>query len=100
VVPDIFFTGTAVLADVVLPASARFEKWGSYTNTDRLVQIGRPVLAPPGDARQDLWAIHQIATRVGLPWRYRTDTDWHERTQPAMLPSRIRRREPSRRARA
>ncbi|RZU00530.1 molybdopterin-dependent oxidoreductase [Rivibacter subsaxonicus] len=73
VVQDIFATETAILADVILPASAHAEKWGSYTNTDRLVQIGRPALAPPGDARQDLWAIEQVARRLGLPWTY-----WHD----------------------
>jgi formate dehydrogenase major subunit len=68
VVQDIFATETALLADVILPASAHAEKWGSYTNTDRLIQVGRPALAPPGDARQDLWAIAQIARRLGLAW--------------------------------
>ena len=62
VVQDIFATETAILADVVLPASAFAEKWGSVTNTDRLIQIGRPALNPPGQARQDLWAIEQIVT--------------------------------------
>jgi len=70
VVQDIFATETAILADVILPASAHAEKWGSYTNTDRLIQVGRPALAPPGDARQDLWAIEQIARRLDLPWNY------------------------------
>ena len=70
VVQDIFATETAILADVILPASAHLEKWGSYTNTDRLVQLGRPALTPPGQARQDLWIIEQIARRIGLNWHY------------------------------
>jgi len=70
VVQDIFLTETAYLADVILPASAFAEKTGSFTNTDRLVQIGRQAIDPPGDARQDLWIIQQIAQRVGLDWRY------------------------------
>jgi formate dehydrogenase major subunit len=70
VVQDIFATETALLADVILPASAHAEKWGSFTNTDRLIQLGRPALQPPGDARQDLWIIEQIGRRLGLPWRY------------------------------
>ena len=41
-VQDIFLTETAEFADVVLPASSFFEKVGTYTNTDRRVQIGRP----------------------------------------------------------
>ena len=45
---DIFLTETAEFADVVLPASSFFEKVGTYTNTDRRVQIGRPVIPTPG----------------------------------------------------
>jgi formate dehydrogenase major subunit len=70
VVQDIFLTETAYLADVILPASAFPEKTGSFTNTDRLVQMGRQALNPPGDARQDLWIIQQIAQRMGLHWQY------------------------------
>jgi formate dehydrogenase major subunit len=70
VVQDLFLTETAFHADVVLPASAFAEKSGTFTNTDRRVQLGRPVLSPPGDARQDLWIIQQIAQRLGLPWAY------------------------------
>ncbi|MEO6361735.1 MAG: molybdopterin dinucleotide binding domain-containing protein, partial [Caldimonas sp.] len=67
-VQDIFLTETAYLADVILPASAFPEKTGSFTNTDRLVQMGRQAIAPPGDARQDLWIIQQLAQRMGLDW--------------------------------
>jgi len=70
VVQDIFATETSMLADVILPASAQPEKWGSYTNTDRLVQVGRPAMAPPGAAMQDLWAIEQIGRRMGTGWNY------------------------------
>jgi formate dehydrogenase major subunit len=70
VVQDIFMTETAWYADVVLPASAWPEKTGTVTNTDRMVQMGRRALDLPGDARQDLWIIQQIATRMGLPWNY------------------------------
>jgi len=71
VVQDIFLTETAYLADVILPASAFPEKTGTFTNTDRLVQMGRQALDPPGNARQDLWIIQQIAARMGLAWNYR-----------------------------
>ncbi len=70
VVQDIFATETAILADVLLPASAHPEKWGSFTNTDRLIQVGRPAVEPPGDAMQDLWVIEQIANRLGAGWSY------------------------------
>jgi formate dehydrogenase major subunit len=70
VVQDLFLTETAVHADVILPAAAFAEKKGTFTNTDRRVQMARPVLAPPGDTRQDLWIIQEIARRMGLPWTY------------------------------
>ena len=68
VVQDIFLTETAYLADVILPASAFPEKFGTFTNTDRMVQLGRQALQPPGDARQDLWIVRQMAHRIGLHW--------------------------------
>ena len=70
VVQDIFLTETAYLADVILPASAFPEKTGSFTNTDRLVQMGRQAIDPPGDARQDLWIIQQMANHLGCGWHY------------------------------
>ena len=70
VVQDIFLTETAYLADVVLPASSFAEKTGTFTNTDRLVQLGRQAINPPGDARQDLWIIQEMGKRLGLPWNY------------------------------
>lgn len=70
VVQDLFVTETAFHADVILPASAFAEKDGSFTNTDRRVQLARQVIKPPGDARQDLWIIQEIGKRMGLPWNY------------------------------
>jgi formate dehydrogenase major subunit len=70
VVQDIFLTETAYLADVILPAGAFPEKTGTFTNTDRLVQLGRQAIDPPGDARQDLWIIEQIANQLGCGWNY------------------------------
>ena len=70
VVQDIFLTETAYLADVILPASSFPEKTGSFTNTDRLVQLGRQAIDPPGEAKPDLWIIGQMANRLGLDWDY------------------------------
>ena len=72
VVQDIFLTETCYLADVILPASAFPEKTGSFTNTDRYVQMGRRALNPPGQARQDLDIIVDMARQLGLPWDYGT----------------------------
>jgi formate dehydrogenase major subunit len=70
VVQDIFLTETAWHADVVLPASAHAEKLGTFTNTNRQVQLGRPALEPPGEARQDWELIVEMARRLGLDWNY------------------------------
>jgi formate dehydrogenase major subunit len=63
VVQDIFMTETAWLADVVLPATAWPEKTGTVSNTDRMVQLGRQAIDPPGDARADLWIIQHRTAR-------------------------------------
>ena len=70
VVQDIFLTETAYLADVVLPATAWPEKNGTVTNTDRMVQLGRKAIEPPGQAREDLWIINELAQGMGLNWHY------------------------------
>src|SRR5499427_8303890 len=70
VVQDIFLTETAEFADVILPASSYLEKDGTYTNTDRRVQLGRKVLDPPGQARVDWEVVQDIANRIGLDWNY------------------------------
>jgi formate dehydrogenase major subunit len=70
VVQDIFMTETAWLADVVLPATAWPEKTGTVSNTDRMVQLGKQAIDPPGKAKPDLWIIQQIAKGMGLDWNY------------------------------
>ena len=70
VVQDIFLTETANYADVILPASAWAEKTGTVTNTNRQVQMGRPAISPPGDAREDWWITVELAKRLGLGWTY------------------------------
>jgi len=70
VVQDIFLTETGYLADVILPASAFPEKTGTFTNTDRSVQLGRQALEMPGEARQDLAIIVAMARTLGLDWHY------------------------------
>ncbi len=77
VVQDIFFTETAWHADVIFPASAHAEKLGTYTNTNRQVQLGRPALKLPGMARRDLDLLVSLAHSLGLGWDYghTLDTD-------------------------
>lgn len=73
VVQDIFMTETAWLADVVLPATAWPEKTGTVSNTDRMVQMGKQAVTPPGQAKPDLWILQQLANRLGLSWNYPGD---------------------------
>ena len=75
VVQDIFLTETAEFADVVLPATSALEKDGTYTNTDRRVQVGHKVLDPPGQARLDWKIICEISNRIGLPMEYESVSD-------------------------
>ena len=70
VVQEIFLTETCYYADVILPATAWPEKDGTVTNTDRMVQLGRRALDAPGDAKQDLWIIQELARRLGCDWNY------------------------------
>jgi formate dehydrogenase major subunit len=86
VVQDIFPTETAWLADVVLPASAFPEKTGTFTNTDRLVQLGQAALQPPGQARQDLQIIVDMARRLGLDWAYEHPREVFEEMR-SLMPS-------------
>jgi len=71
VVQDIFLTETANYADVILPSSAWPEKTGTVTNTNRQVQMGRPAVAPPGEAKEDWWILVELAKGIGLDWNYK-----------------------------
>ncbi len=86
VVQDIFLTETAWHADVILPASSQAEKTGTYTNSNRQVQIGRPAIAPPGEARQDWELITDLANRLGLGWEYTSVSDVYAE-MAEMMPS-------------
>jgi len=70
VVQEIFLTETACFADVVLAATAWPEKIGTVTNTDRMVQLGRKAIEPPGDAKEDFWLLTEMGRRLGLNWTY------------------------------
>jgi formate dehydrogenase major subunit len=84
VVQEIFLTETCYHADVILPATAWPEKTGTVTNTDRMVQMGRQALAAPGEAKEDLWIIQEIARRMGLEWNYDGARDVFNEMRKAM----------------
>jgi formate dehydrogenase alpha subunit len=75
VVQDIFLTETAEFAHVVLPAAAFAEKDGTFTNSERRVQLLRKVTAPPGEAREDWRIVCDVAARMGHPMRYESSRD-------------------------
>ena len=71
VVLDIYLTKTAELADVVLPGSASWcESDGTVTNSERRVQRVRKALDPPGQARDDIDILLDLANRLGHNWHY------------------------------
>jgi predicted molibdopterin-dependent oxidoreductase YjgC len=80
VVQDLFMTATAELADVVLPAAAAWaESEGTVTNSERRVQRVRKALDPPGEARDDLEIIYELARRMGFDWGEATaERTWDE----------------------
>jgi formate dehydrogenase major subunit/formate dehydrogenase alpha subunit len=78
VVQDIFMTETAELADVVLPAACFAEKDGTFTNTERKVQMVRKAVEPPGEAREDCWIISELSRRMGYPMQYLSEEEIFE----------------------
>jgi formate dehydrogenase major subunit len=84
VVQDIFLTETAEFADVILPATSYLEKDGTFTNTDRRVQLGRKVMDPPGQARVDWEIVQDIARRIGLDWNYSSPSEVFDEMVPLM----------------
>jgi predicted molibdopterin-dependent oxidoreductase YjgC len=69
IVQDILFTKTAAMADIVFPASASWcEADGTVTNSERRVQRVRKALNPPGEARDDMWILAELARRLGHEW--------------------------------
>jgi formate dehydrogenase alpha subunit len=75
VVQDIFLSETATLADVVLPAASFAEKSGTYTNTERRVQISYKAVEPPGLARADWEIIQDVCNLSGFPMDYKSPAD-------------------------
>ena len=65
VVQDIFLTETAKVADVVLPGVSFAEKQGTFSNTERRVQLSNPAIVPSGNVRQDYEIIADLAARFG-----------------------------------
>lgn len=75
VVQEIFMSETAKLADVVLPGACYAEKTGTFTNTERRVQMVNQAVKPLGNARIDGDIICDLATRMGYPFNYQSSAE-------------------------
>jgi formate dehydrogenase alpha subunit len=75
VVQDLFLTGTAEFADVILPAASFAEKDGTFTNTERRVQLVRKAIDPPGQAKVDWEITAEIAKRMGYSMNYKSSAE-------------------------
>jgi len=75
VVQEIFFSETARFAHLVLPAAGVFEQEGTFTNGERRIQLVRPAIPPPGDARADWEVIRDVANAMQAHWKHETPSD-------------------------
>lgn len=75
VVQEIFLSETAKLADVVLPGASYAEKTGTFSNTERRVQMVNQAIKPIGDAKTDGEIISELATRMGYPFEYQSSEE-------------------------
>ena len=75
VVQDCLLSEMAQYADVVLPAAAFAETEGTYTNTERRVQLSQPAMTPPGEAREGWRILQDLASRLGCDWSYSSAED-------------------------
>lgn len=70
VVQDLFMCETARHAHLILPAASVLENEGTFTNGERRIQLVRPAVPPPGEARPDWTVFRDLAPRLGLAWNY------------------------------
>jgi len=75
VVQDIFMTETAKKAHIVLPTASFAEKNGTFTNTERRVQMVRKAVKSPGEAKDDYAIFVEIARRMGFEMNYASPAD-------------------------
>jgi len=78
VVSDVYPTLSGKVADLILPSAIIFEKWGAYGNSERRTQMWREQVAPPGEARSDLWQMMEFSKR------FRLQDVWGRRPVPGL----------------
>lgn len=75
VVQDLFMSETAKLADIILPACSFAEKEGTFTSTERRVQLIRKAIEPIENSKPDWWIIQEISKRMGYKMDYKTPSE-------------------------
>ena len=75
VVQEMFLSETAKMADVVLPACSFAERDGTFTNTERRVQLLRPAIPPVGESKPDWQIVCELAAAMGQPFSYQSSAD-------------------------
>jgi formate dehydrogenase alpha subunit len=75
---DLFFTKTAELAHVVLPASSFAEKEGTFANTERRVRLLRRAIPPVGSSRPDWEIFQELSSRLGLPTDFNASSEVYD----------------------
>lgn len=64
ILQEIFPSETAPYADVLLPGASFAEKDGTFTNTERRIQLVHKAIDSPGIARPDWWIISELAKKI------------------------------------
>lgn len=75
VVQEIFMSETAKHAHVILPGASFAEKTGTFTNTERRVQMVNQAIKPIGNCKADWQIICEVATRMGYPFVYKSTAE-------------------------
>jgi formate dehydrogenase major subunit len=70
IVQDIFLTKTAQNATIVLPGTSFAEKDGTFSNTERRVELVRQAIKPVGDSRPDWQIVQDLSNRLGYPMNF------------------------------
>jgi formate dehydrogenase alpha subunit len=78
IVQDIFLTQTAKLASIVLAGTSFAEKDGTFSNTERRVQLVRQAIPPVGSCRPDWQIVQELSTRCGYPMNYKSPEEIFE----------------------
>ena len=72
VLQEMAFSETTRYADVILPNVSFAEKTGTFTNTERRVQMVHQAIEPIGDSRPDWQILADLGSRLASGWDYAT----------------------------